>query len=266
MPKVIPLAPSFAKDLPGSNVNYMPPSVDQSPQGAQTTVQKLTIPNMAEGSSEEKTADTLPLVAVCPVVQNAQEQRAHESLPFAIFKQLKRSVTENGLHGILDGLRAASTLIPNLEASEVSMKQLAYENADCKTALKAIYQKPEIEIAQMSKPCQNIDTEIHKSALLAAALSPSVHPAKDKQCQDRWPSSLSLNGRIKTVVPADCQDFTEAKLEAIAISSNTVAFNTQSPVTNLHHAAKGSAGLNLLTAELATFQFQCPMVVYKIKT
>ncbi|CAI5769740.1 endogenous retrovirus group k member 5 gag poly [Podarcis lilfordi] len=268
MPKVIPLAHSFAKNLPGSNVNSMPPSVDQCPQGAQTTVQKLVIQNMAEGSSEEKIADTLPLLAVCPVVQNAQGQRACESLPFAVFNKLKRSVTENGLHGILDGLRGANTLIPNLEASEVSMKQLTYENenADCKTVLKASYQKQETEIAQMIKPCQNIDTEIHKSTLRAAALSPSVHPTKDRQCHNGWPSSLSLNGRTKTVVPADCQSFTEAKLAEPAIASNTVAFNTQSPVTNLRHAAKGSAGLNLMAAELATFQFQFPIEVYKIKT
>lgn len=49
---------------------------------------------------------------------------------------------------------------------------MAYENAnqDRKAALKDIYMKPDVTIAQMISACQNVGMENHKAQLLAAAL------------------------------------------------------------------------------------------------
>ena len=60
-----------------------------SPPPPCSAVQQMLSDVMAQGSPEDVAA-ALPLMSVCPVVHNNQGQHVHESLPLAMFKELKK--------------------------------------------------------------------------------------------------------------------------------------------------------------------------------
>uniref|UniRef100_A0A670I8Z0 Uncharacterized protein n=1 Tax=Podarcis muralis TaxID=64176 RepID=A0A670I8Z0_PODMU len=74
--------------------------------------------------------------------------------------------------------------VQDVAAQELIVRQLAFENEDCKQALRPLMTTPNIVIADVLKACQSVGTEMHKARLLATALSSTVpqNPAKDKTC------------------------------------------------------------------------------------
>lgn len=91
--------------------------------------------------------------------------------------------------------KAIEWQVDNLEGANILTKQLAYENAnqDCKDVMKSIYHKMDTTLSDMIKACQNIGTETHKAALLAAALKPP-----DKLCYNcRKPGHLQKHCKAK---------------------------------------------------------------------
>uniref|UniRef100_A0A670IZJ2 Uncharacterized protein n=1 Tax=Podarcis muralis TaxID=64176 RepID=A0A670IZJ2_PODMU len=74
--------------------------------------------------------------------------------------------------------------VQDVAAQELIVRQLAFDNEDCKQALRPLMTTPNIVIADVLKVCQSVGTEMHKARLLATALSSTVpqNPAKDKTC------------------------------------------------------------------------------------
>uniref|UniRef100_A0A670IKR4 Uncharacterized protein n=1 Tax=Podarcis muralis TaxID=64176 RepID=A0A670IKR4_PODMU len=74
--------------------------------------------------------------------------------------------------------------VQDVAAQELIVRQLAYDNEDCKQVLRPLMTTPNIVIADVLKACQSVGTEMHKARLLATALSSTVpqNPAKDKTC------------------------------------------------------------------------------------
>lgn len=92
--------------------------------------------------------------------------------PSASFSAVQQGLTE-GLCPLWIGQKKLLDIRQYQEATEILLKQMAYENAnqDCKNVLKPLVSKPEATKAEIIRLCQTIGVGTYEITLLAAALT-----------------------------------------------------------------------------------------------
>ena len=110
---------------------------------------------------------------------------------FQIFAAIWQASGESFITFLNQLTEAIERQVDNLEAANILTKQLAYEcsNQDGKELIKSINHKVDTTLSDLTKACQNVGTETHNVALLAAALK---FPDKLWYNCKFWPSSKGL--------------------------------------------------------------------------